>query len=102
MSRPLLGQPLDPAEASVLRYLTEGYTIAEVAHRQATRTAAVHNRAARARRKLGAGTLDHAVQLYAEQQAAQAATARAPTEQAPLENTVSDPTALDHADALIE
>ncbi|MFB8171455.1 sigma factor-like helix-turn-helix DNA-binding protein [Kitasatospora purpeofusca] len=102
MSTPQLGQPLNPAEAAVLRYLTEGYSIAEVARRQGTRAAAVHSRAARARRKLGARTNDHAVQLHAEQQAAHAATSPAPTEQAPLENTVPDPTALDHAEALIQ
>ncbi|MFF2954074.1 LuxR C-terminal-related transcriptional regulator [Kitasatospora sp. NPDC057965] len=96
-----MSQPLTPAEVAVLRYLTEGYTIAEVAHQQATRAATVHNRATRARRKLGASTLDHAVQLYAEQ-ASQAASAPTPAEQAPLENTVPDLTALDHADALIE
>ncbi|WP_327073938.1 LuxR C-terminal-related transcriptional regulator [Kitasatospora purpeofusca] len=102
MSKPLHGQPLSPAEATLLRYLTQGYTIAEVARRQGTHAATLHSRAARARRKLGARTNDHAVQLYAAQQAAHAATSLAPTEQAPLENTVSDPTALDHADALIE
>lgn len=74
LSKPVPGQPLTPAEATLLRYLTEGYTIAEVARRQGSRAATVHSRAARARRKLGANTLDHAVQLYVEQQAAKAAT----------------------------
>ncbi|MDH6145517.1 DNA-binding CsgD family transcriptional regulator [Kitasatospora sp. GP30] len=99
LSKPLLGLPLTLAEATLLRFLTEGYTIAEIAHRQGARAATVHSRAARARRKLGAGSNDHAVQLYAEQQAA---ASRQATEQAPLENTVSDPTALDHADSMIE
>ncbi|MEE1786923.1 LuxR C-terminal-related transcriptional regulator [Streptomyces sp. SP17BM10] len=70
MSKPLLGQPLTPAEATVLRHLTEGYTIADIAHQQSARAATVHGRAARARKKLGGLTLDHAVQLYAEHQAA--------------------------------
>ncbi len=99
LSTPLLGLPLAPVETSTLRYLTEGYTIAEIARRQGTRASTVHSRAARARRKLGASSNDHAVQLYAQQQAA---ATRQATEQAPLENTVSDPTALDHADSMIE
>ncbi|MFB7950146.1 LuxR C-terminal-related transcriptional regulator [Kitasatospora phosalacinea] len=72
MSKPLHGQPLSPAETTLLRYLTQGYTVAGLAQRLGTCTATVHRRAARARRKLGAATLDHAVQLYAEQQAAAA------------------------------
>ncbi|MFD8321405.1 sigma factor-like helix-turn-helix DNA-binding protein [Kitasatospora purpeofusca] len=102
MSTPLLGQRLHPAEATVLRYLTEGYTIAEVARRQGTRAATVHSRAARARRKLGARTNDHAIQLHVAQQVNQAATSTTPTEQTTPENTVPDPTALDHAETLIE
>ncbi|MER7750890.1 LuxR C-terminal-related transcriptional regulator [Kitasatospora sp. NPDC097643] len=96
---PLLGLPLTPVETSTLRYLTEGYTVAEIARRQGARAATVHSRAARVRRKLGAGSNDHAVQLYAQQQAA---ASRPVAEQAPLEDTVSDPTALDHADSMIE
>ncbi|MFF3069204.1 hypothetical protein [Kitasatospora sp. NPDC057936] len=99
MSKSLLGLPLAPAEAATLRYLTEGYTVAEIARRQSTRASTVHSRAARARRKLGAGSNDHAVQLYAQQQAA---ASRPVAEQAPLETTVSDPTALAHADSMIE
>ncbi|WP_441245269.1 LuxR C-terminal-related transcriptional regulator [Kitasatospora sp. McL0602] len=74
MSKPLHGQPLSPAETTLLRYLTEGYTVAEIAHRQSASAATVHSRAARARRKLGATSNDHAVQLHAEQQTATART----------------------------
>ncbi|WP_405361896.1 LuxR C-terminal-related transcriptional regulator [Kitasatospora sp. NBC_00085] len=70
MSKPLRDQPLSPAETTLLRYLTEGYTVADLAQRLGVCATTVHRRAARARRKLGAVTLDHAVQLYAEQQAA--------------------------------
>ncbi|MFF2819406.1 LuxR C-terminal-related transcriptional regulator [Kitasatospora cineracea] len=66
---PLRGQPLSPAETALLHYLTQGHTVAGLAQRLGVRTATVHRRAARARRKLGATTLDHAVQLYAQQQA---------------------------------
>ncbi|MFF4820762.1 LuxR C-terminal-related transcriptional regulator [Kitasatospora sp. NPDC001309] len=69
MSKSLLGLPLTRTEATTLRYLTEGYTVAEIALRQSACAATVRSRAARARRKLGAGSNDHAVQLYAEQQA---------------------------------
>ncbi|MFC8718062.1 LuxR C-terminal-related transcriptional regulator [Kitasatospora sp. NPDC057198] len=68
MSKPLHGQPLSPAESALLRYLTQGYTVVGLAQRLGTHAATVHRRAARARRKLGATTLDHAVQLYAQQQ----------------------------------
>ncbi|GLW58021.1 LuxR C-terminal-related transcriptional regulator [Kitasatospora phosalacinea] len=67
---PLRGQPLSPGETTLLRYLTQGYTVAGLALRLGTRAATVRRRAERARRKLGATTLDHAVQLYAQQQAA--------------------------------
>ncbi|MFD7908582.1 helix-turn-helix transcriptional regulator, partial [Kitasatospora sp. NPDC059747] len=102
MGTPLLGLPLTPAEATTLRYLTEGYSIADIAHREGICAATVHSRAARARRKLGAISNDHAVQLYAEQQATQAQPPPAPAAQTPSENTMSDPTALGHADAMIE
>ncbi|MGA5820013.1 LuxR C-terminal-related transcriptional regulator [Kitasatospora sp. NPDC094028] len=78
MNKDPLGQPLTSAEATVLRYLTEGYTIARIAQRQRTRPSTIRSRATRARHKLGAATIDHAVQLHAEQHPTQttAATTR--------------------------
>ncbi|MFD8316300.1 helix-turn-helix domain-containing protein [Kitasatospora purpeofusca] len=67
MSNVPISPPLTSAEATALRYLAAGYTIPDIARRQHTRSTTVRSRVTRARHKLGAITLDHALQLHAQQ-----------------------------------
>ncbi|MFJ2780255.1 response regulator transcription factor [Kitasatospora sp. NPDC087315] len=57
-------RPLTPREADAMRYATSGLDPAQIARRLGITPSAVRSTLQRASRKLGARTLDHAIQIH--------------------------------------
>ncbi|WP_282204511.1 hypothetical protein [Kitasatospora fiedleri] len=60
-------RPLQPDETRLLDQLADGHTLGQLTSRSPSDAADIRRTAARARRALGARTLDHAVQIHRTQ-----------------------------------
>ncbi|MGW4695183.1 hypothetical protein ACWEO1_22705 [Kitasatospora cineracea] len=61
-------RPLTVEETTILNQLAGGYTVGQLAARAPSRAREIRNTAARARRALGARTIDQALQIYRAQE----------------------------------